>query len=96
MSRFNKESYARHAERHKQRVAMSKAARKRVAKQYVWDYLAAHPCQGENCTESDPRFLEFHHQDPLGKKYNSYLKVAYLKRRKRCQLIRRRPAVSES
>jgi hypothetical protein len=45
---------------HLKNVRERKTAAREVAKQYVWDYLATHPCI--HCGESDPRVLEFHHR----------------------------------
>ncbi len=53
-------------ERHLQQVKDRRHAAREVARQYVWDYLATHPCEwvdedGQRCTESNPIVLEFHH-----------------------------------
>jgi hypothetical protein len=68
MSQFNKTTYPRHTEEHKERVRKRKAARKEASKRYVWDYLSDHPC--EICGQSDPRLLEFDHIVPKQKKHN--------------------------
>src|SRR6185503_20340500 len=46
-------------ERHLQQVRERKQAAREFAREYVINYLNAHPCQ--TCGESDFRVLEFHH-----------------------------------
>ena len=40
-------------------VRARKNVNRNSARDFVWDYLAAHPC--EMCGEQDPTVLEFHH-----------------------------------
>ena len=53
-------------ERHKKNVYERKVQMREEAREYVWNYLATHPCQwvnedGKVCGESNPVVLEFHH-----------------------------------
>src|SRR5262249_45488638 len=63
----NKEYFEGDAKkRHLEQVKERKHAAREVAKQYVWDYQATHPCEwvdenGVRCTESNPIVLDFHH-----------------------------------
>jgi hypothetical protein len=68
MAKFNKASYDKKGEEERRRIYDNRDKRGEVARKYVWDYLSSHGC--EECPESDPRFLEFHHRDPKTKKYN--------------------------
>jgi len=61
---FNKTYYEGDAkERHLQQVKERTEAAREAAREFVYQYLLNHPCQ--NCGETDPRVLEFHH---VGKK----------------------------
>jgi hypothetical protein len=46
-------------ERHLEQVRERKQIAREVARDYVSNYLASHPC--ESCGEADIRVLEFHH-----------------------------------
>jgi hypothetical protein len=46
-------------ERHLQQVRERKHEVRKVAREYVYQYLLSHPCS--QCGEADPRVLEFHH-----------------------------------
>ena len=47
-------------DRHLKQVKERKVAVRQKAREYVYDHLSTHPC--ENCGESDPMVLEFHHK----------------------------------
>lgn len=68
MRQFNKDSYDRRSEVYRENIYKNRSVRRGVAKEYVWNYLLAHPCT--ECGESDPRLLEFHHLDATTKEYN--------------------------
>ena len=59
MREFNSVSYLRRSEEEKEQVKRDRKKRMEVAQQYVWDYLATHPCI--ECGESNPIVLEFDH-----------------------------------
>jgi hypothetical protein len=54
--------------------ARSKATRKAKAKAWVLAYLLAHPCV--DCSETDPKVLEFDHRDPALKRHTIARMVA--------------------
>jgi hypothetical protein len=57
---FNKAYYEGDAkERHLQQVRERTELAREAAREYVYQHLINHPC--EECGESDPRVLEFHH-----------------------------------
>lgn len=58
--------YAENKDHHKENVKVNRQKSKERARDYVYQYLLTHPCQGavpEGCPyrETDPRVLEFHH-----------------------------------
>ena len=64
---FNKTYYEGDAkERHLQQVKERTEAAREAAREFVYQYLLTHPCEGilpdgRRCPETDPRVLEFHH-----------------------------------
>ena len=71
MKMFNRQSYERRDEKRKREVQENRKRRVMEVQQYIWDYLAAHPCA--RCGESDPRVLEFDHIK--GNKFQSISKM---------------------
>lgn len=57
---FRKNWYEANKERHLSQVKARKHHAREVARNYVWDYLSAHPCI--ECGETNPVVLEFHHR----------------------------------
>jgi hypothetical protein len=50
--------YRKHKQAHMEKVKARKNENRSSARDFVWDYLMAHPC--EICGERDPTVLEFH------------------------------------
>jgi protein-arginine kinase activator protein McsA len=63
--------YERHREEHLASVRRNTDAAREKARQWVWQYLAAHGCA--DCSERDPRVLEFDHV--RGVKYKDVSKM---------------------
>ena len=65
--KFNKKYFEGDAkERPLANVKERKDLARQVAREYVYNYLLTHPCEGklpngQPCRENDPRVLEFHH-----------------------------------
>lgn len=65
MSYFHQKNYAVKSPEQKQEAQKRNKERVRKAREYVWNYLSAHPCV--DCGASDPRVLEFDHIEPSTK-----------------------------
>jgi 5-methylcytosine-specific restriction endonuclease McrA len=64
---FDQRYYQGRSEEHSKKVWEQKKSRREVAREFVWSYLAKHPCI--ECGEADPILLEFDHIKGK-KKYN--------------------------
>jgi hypothetical protein len=62
-------------ERHKENVHARKRQVREEAREYVYQYLRTHPCQ--NCGESDPMVLEFHHLEGKDKTVSELVAGGY-------------------
>jgi hypothetical protein len=56
---YRKKWYEKNKKRHIENVAERQQRIVQEARQFIWDYLATHPCV--DCGESDPIVLEFDH-----------------------------------
>lgn len=65
-SKIDRNYYKSRAEAHKHKVKEQRDARRNLAREFIWGYLASHPCV--ECGESDPRLLEFDHVQGAKKK----------------------------
>ena len=62
-------------ERHLENVQARKKVVREQARSFVLAYLLTHPC--ENCGESDPRVLEFHHKEGKDKAVSELVAGGY-------------------
>ncbi|MEO7839280.1 MAG: hypothetical protein ABIU06_08020 [Anaerolineales bacterium] len=77
-------------ERHLQQVKERKDEARRVARDFVYNYLLTHPC--ETCGESDIRVLEFHHTGDKDMAVGAMVSMGYSVQRiqqeiDRCQVL---------
>jgi hypothetical protein len=56
---YGAEWYENHKEYQKENSRKHTTVYRESIREYLWNYLLTHPC--ENCGESDPVVLEFHH-----------------------------------
>jgi len=76
MKPFRKNWYEGDAhERHLENVKERKDAARAVAREYVYQYLSTHSCQ--ECVESDPVVLEFHHRNEKDKAVGVLVAAGY-------------------
>lgn len=61
--------------RNRERLRQEQRARRRIVRQFLWDYKEDHPCI--HCGESDPRCLTFHHRDPRDKAFQINVATRY-------------------
>src|SRR5215216_2379048 len=65
-AKVGKNWYEENKDRHVENVMANTKNAKQAAREFVYQYLLTHPCQGilpdgTPCGESDPAVLEFHH-----------------------------------
>jgi hypothetical protein len=82
--------YRANTDVHKARVRGQNKKRDAIRRQYVWDYLLAHPCV--ECAETDPVVLTFDHIDRSTKKYavsqmTGYTMPAVKKEIEKCRVL---------
>ena len=58
-SKMGKDWYERNKDYQKENARKHTAIYREAIRQYLYNYLLSHPC--ENCGETDPVVLEFHH-----------------------------------
>jgi hypothetical protein len=68
--------YQKHKEAEVERVKIRRESKRDEAREYVWNYLATHPCV--QCGESDVRVLEFHHRRGKDKTISQMMATGYL------------------
>ena len=62
---YRREHYLMNSDYYKEKARRNKKGAIEVNKEWLLDYLLAHPCV--DCGESDPVVLEFDHRDPSSK-----------------------------